>query len=463
MIRLFYAFFNYWHSSMAEKTSQVSQAEAITLAQDAAQASLNYQQEAAPERTTAHLKSPIQPIRSWFNVGLMSLSHFMSDFYSGFLPVLLPVIASRYEISYSQSAAIYMVFSVAMNLCQPPIGIVADKCNLNYLMPLSILLSGLLAAFIIFSPNLWILMLVVLLCGLCSSCFHPISAGNLTRVLLPNRSGLGTSIYIAGGNLGFSIAPLCIGFVLDYFGESYLALLAIPAVITTILIYKQHLHTEALQQKASDVDGNLFKVIASKQFILLNTAIGLRSWTYCAFVVFIPLLFDAKGYSSFEGAVCLVAMLIGAVVGGLIGGAFTDRFGPKKVTLVSFIIALFTGCVFVHYSDMSLIALVCLFICGAGVYGSTPNAIVWTQRLLPNYAGFAASLTLGMSFGIGYICCLITGWFGDHFGLQESLLYTVAITMALAIFIIAVLHEPPANNEQRINQLKQDVAKEVTE
>lgn len=442
---------------MAEQKIINSQAEPTAVAQSATAELATF------DGTITSTKPAIQPKRSWFNVSLMSLSHFVSDFYGGFLPVLLPVIAARYDISYSQSAAIYMVFSVAMNLCQPPIGIVADRRNLNYVMPLSIITSGLLASFIIFSPNLWILMLVVLLCGLCSSCFHPISANNLTRVLISGRQGLGTSIYIAGGNLGFSIAPLCIGAVLDYMGEQYLALLAIPAIVTTLLIYKQHLHTKPLQQKQSGVDSNFLKVIASRQFIMLNAAIGLRSWTYCAFVVFIPLLFDAKGYSSFEGAVSLVVMLIGAVVGGLVGGTFTDRFGPKKVTLVSFIIALFSGCIFVHYSDMSPLALICLFICGAGVYGSTPNAIVWTQRLLPDYAGFAASLILGMSFGIGYICCLITGWFGDNFGLQESIFYTVAITMFIATVMIACLREPPVNDAERIDKVKQNVSQQISE
>lgn len=416
---------------------------------------------ATPDSLPPTPKEPIQPKHSWFNVGVMASGHFMSDFYSGFLPVLLPVIATRYDISYSQSAAIYMVFSVAMNLFQPPIGIAADRRNLNFLMPLSVLTSGLLSSFVIFAPNFWLLILIVLLCGLCSSGFHPISASVLTRVLPAGRQGLGTSVYIAGGNFGFSIAPLCVGAVLDYLGEQYLAFLAIPALITTALIYKQHLHTRVLTPKKAATDGNLLKVIASKQFIALNAAIGLRSWTYCAFVVFIPLLFNAKGYSSIEGATCLVVMLVGAVVGGLVGGAFTDRFGPKKVTLVSFIIALISGCIFVRYSDMSFIALTCLFLCGAGAYGSTPNAIVWTQRLLPNYAGFAASLTLGMSFGIGYICCLLTGWFGDHFDLQESLFYTVLITLSCATLLIAVLKEPPANQEERVAQAKQEAAAEL--
>ena len=40
-----------------------------------------------------------EPVRSWFNVSLMSVSHFMSDFYTAFLPVLLPILAARYKDS----------------------------------------------------------------------------------------------------------------------------------------------------------------------------------------------------------------------------------------------------------------------------------------------------------------------------------------------------------------------------
>ena len=402
------------------------------------------------------------PVRSWFNVGVMALAHFMSDYYTAFLPVLLPLIATRYDISYSQSAAIYMVFSVAMNFVQPPIGIVADKRNLNYLMPLSVLTGGIFASAITLSPNLFILLCIVLLCGICSSGFHPVSASILTRVLPLKSKGFATSIYIAGGNLGFAIAPVIVAAFVEQFSESSLIVMALPAIITTVLIYIRHLQAanpELLARQAAAKarklnpqaaaaapaaeEESILKLIASKQFIVLNSAIALRSWTYCSLVVFIPLLFSAKGFSPMEGATCLVIMLIGAVVGGLVGGALTDRFGPKKVTLGSFTIALIATVIFTMRCDMSAISLISVFISGAGVYGSTPNAIVWAQRLMPHNAAFAASMMLGFTFGAGYVESVVTGFLGDLIGLQQSLIYTSAITMFLALVLIAILKEPP--------------------
>lgn len=434
-----------------------------------------------PERSLGKL-----PVRSWFNVGVMALAHFMSDYYTAFLPVLLPIIAHRYGISYSESAAIYMVFSVAMNFVQPPIGLMADNRNLNYLMPLSVLTGGVFASVILLCPNLFVLMVMVLLCGFCSSGFHPVSASILTRVLPLKSQGFATSIYIAGGNLGFAIAPVVVAGFIEQFGENLFVLMAVPAILTTILVYIRHLQApspdllaraaakkaakaaqaaQAAQTTGQDQNQgktaksaasaddelalgeiSLGKLIRSKQFVALNSAIAFRSWTYCSLVVFIPLLFNAKGYSSMEGATCLVILLVGAVAGGLAGGALTDIFGPKKVTVMSFIMALFTGMGFIYYCDMSFISLACLFLCGAGVYGSTPNAIVWAQRLMPNNAAFAASMMLGFTFGVGYIESVFTGILGDIIGLQEALGYSIAITMVLAIVLIMIIKEPPKEN-----------------
>lgn len=398
------------------------------------------------------------PVRSWFNVGIMALSHFMSDYYSGFLPVLLPIIANQYGISYSQSAAIYMLFSVAMNFVQPPIGIAADRRNLNFIMPLSVLTGGIFASAIMLSPNLVILLGIVILCGICSSGFHPISASVLTNVLPLKSKGFGTSVYIAGGNLGFALAPVLVAAFIEQFGQDLFILMATPALITTALIYMRHLSAPSPAHLARAAERNgksapggttgdgqlsLGKLIRSKQFIVLNTAIAFRSWTYCSLVVFIPLLFNTKGYSPMEGATCLVVLLIGAVAGGLAGGAFTDRYGPKKVTIISFIIALICGTIFTLYCDMSVLSMLCLFLCGAGVYGSTPNAIVWAQRLMPNNAAFAASMMLGFTFGAGYVESVLTGVLGDLIGLQQALFYTVLITLIIATVLIAIIKEPP--------------------
>lgn len=403
------------------------------------------------------------PTRNWFNVCIMGLSHFMSDYYTAFLPVLLPILAVRFEISYAQAAAIFLVFSVAMNFAQPPIGLIADRRNLNYLLPISIFTGSLFACIVLLSPNIFVLMAIVLLCGVCSSGFHPVSAGILTRVIPQGRKGLGTSIYIAGGNIGFAIAPIIVAAYIEIVGENYLVLMIIPAIITTSLIVVRNLHCPNADTVSNTKTFNIREVIKSKQFIVLNSSIGLRSWVYCALIVFIPFIYHDKGYTSIEGASTLVILLLGCVAGGLICGAFTDKLGPKLVTITSYVVALISFIIFINHADISYISLISLFICGASLYGSTPSAIIWAQRIMPSNAAFAASMMLGFSFGAGYVLSLITGYFADIISLETSLLYSGVVAIILAFITILLIKEPSAESDNKIANIQEKLAKEMQE
>ena len=249
------------------------------------------------------------PAASWSNVSIMSLSHFTSDFFCNVLPIMLPILAARYGISYSQSAALFMVFSVSTNFLQPPIGIWADKKPVNYLMPLSILTGAFFASIVGWSPNIYVLIFIILLSGICSSAFHPISAGIVHDISPKRYQTFATSIYIAGGNLGFAIAPLIIAAFIEQFTDKSLPALFLLALIVSLMVYKQRLYvTPPRNDSGNGPQINLKSIIKSKQFIFLNTSIALRSWCYCALVVFLPLLLTDHGYSTVESGLALMCL-----------------------------------------------------------------------------------------------------------------------------------------------------------
>ncbi|WP_277296911.1 MFS transporter [Succinatimonas hippei] len=384
------------------------------------------------------------PTASWSNVSIMSLSHFTSDFFCNVLPIMLPILAARYGISYSQSAALFMVFSVSTNFLQPPIGIWADKKPVNYLMPLSILTGAFFASIVGWSPNIYVLIFIILLSGICSSAFHPISAGIVHDISPKRYQTFATSIYIAGGNLGFAIAPLIIAAFIEQFTDKSLPALFLLALIVSLMVYKQRLYvTPPRNDSGSGPQINLKSIIKSKQFIFLNTSIALRSWCYCALVVFLPLLLTDHGYSTVESGLALMCLLVGTVFGGLATGGLSDKFGLRSLIISTYIVTIIALGFFLWRLDISFLSMVALFLAGAGMYGSTPAAIVWAQRLLPRNAAFAASMMLGFTFGMGYVESVITGFVGDIFGLRIGMIATIFPALVLAIFIILALKEPP--------------------
>ena len=394
------------------------------------------------------------PSASWSNVSIMSLSHFTSDFFCNVLPIMLPILAARYGISYSQSAALFMVFSVSTNFLQPPIGIWADKRPVNYLMPLSILTGAFFASIVGWSPNIYVLIFIILLSGICSSAFHPISAGIVHDISPKRHQTFATSIYIAGGNLGFAIAPLIIAAFIEQFTDKNLPFLFLFALIVTLMVYKQRLFvTPPRNENSSEPQINLKSIIKSKQFIFLNTSIALRSWCYCALVVFLPLLLTAHGYSTVESGLALMCLLVGTVFGGLATGGLSDKYGLRTLIVSTYVLTIAALGFFLWRLDISFISMVALFLAGAGMYGSTPAAIVWAQRLLPRNAAFAASMMLGFTFGMGYVESVITGFVGDLFGLRVGLIATIFPALVLAIIIILVLKEPPKATDVNLKNI----------
>ena len=394
------------------------------------------------------------PSASWSNVSIMSLSHFTSDFFCNVLPIMLPILAARYGISYSQSAALFMVFSVSTNFLQPPIGIWADKRPVNYLMPLSILTGAFFASIVGWSPNIYVLIFIILLSGICSSAFHPISAGIVHDISPKRHQTFATSIYIAGGNLGFAIAPLIIAAFIEQFTDKNLPFLFLFALIVSLMVYKQRLFvTPPRNENSSEPQINLKSIIKSKQFIFLNTSIALRSWCYCALVVFLPLLLTAHGYSTVESGLALMCLLVGTVFGGLATGGLSDKYGLRTLIVSTYVLTIAALGFFLWRLDISFISMVALFLAGAGMYGSTPAAIVWAQRLLPRNAAFAASMMLGFTFGMGYVESVITGFVGDLFGLRIGLIATIFPALVLAIIIILALKEPPKATDVNLKNI----------
>ena len=383
------------------------------------------------------------PARGWFNVGIMGVGHFFADFYCDILPILLPVLAKRFGLSYSECGALFMGFQVIASFLQPPIGLYADRHSINWIMPLSIVTGAATVCIVTLAPSLWLLVLIVLLSGFCSSGFHPVAGGIVPHVSPPGKDVLATSIFIAGGNIGFAVAPLIVAIFLDHFSDSDLPWLILPAVFTAALILCRRLHVKTTVSASAAALPKVRDIVRNRQFMLLTLSIGLRSWCYCALLMYLPLLLTATGHDSVDQASAVMTMLLGTAFGGLAVGTAALRIGLKRTIVGSFVVSLLCCAYFVWHPDLSFAALLALFLTGAGLYGSTPAAIVWAERLLSrSAAAFAPSMMLGFTFGIGYMLSVITGWIGDLGGLQFGLAVTVLPSLFAGLVLLFWLKEP---------------------
>jgi FSR family fosmidomycin resistance protein-like MFS transporter len=377
---------------------------------------------------------------STYQVSLLSLGHFLSDFYCNFLPILLPLIMPKLGLSLTLSGILVMVFSFTSNVLQPFFGYLIDRHNLNRLL-LVVIPSG--AIFICstgYVHSTVALFLVIAISGIAVSCYHPLASNLVSAVADKSRSGLSLSLFVAAGNLGFAMAPLILVYFTETFSLTALPFLILPALVLSLFYYHSGLHREktaSSQNKAFHLK-NLFKDAA---LVKLNLAMGLRAWTHAAVSTFLPLLLIGRGKDTTDAGIMLTIFLIGAAIGGMAGGFFNDRFGYKKVIIYSLMLGILPTYLFFSSAAFTPITIVYLFLCGASLQAPQPSSIVWAQKLLPNYGGMAAGMMMGLSFGLGGIGAAFTALLADYIGLSTALLLT---TIPLGLGALIIVFTPKA-------------------
>lgn len=384
---------------------------------------------------------------SWYSVALLTAGHFFSDFYSNFLPVLLPIVIPKLGLSLTLSGLLIMVLSFTSNVMQPFFGYLIDKKNLNWLLYLTVPASAIFICYTGFADTKTLLFILVALNGLSISIFHPLASSLVSKVSATSKLGLSISFFVAGGNLGFAFAPIIIIYFTNEYGLSALPLLILPSIVLTWTFYKARItkKSSSSNQVNQRTDTVLQPFISTKymDLIKLNIAMGLRAWTHVSITTFLPVLLVSQAYSTLFAGAMLTIFLVGAALGGLYGGYLNDKIGYKKVIVASLTLGIVPTYLFLINTEITWWSMIVLFFCGACLQGAAPSSLVWAQNLLPNNAGVASGMMLGLSFGLGGIGAAITGTIADYISLPSSLLMT---TIPLACAALTTLTIPEKAN-----------------
>src|SRR5438552_17339548 len=75
-------------------------------------------------------------------IGLLALGHLVIDVNQGSLSAMLPFLKIEHGLSYAQAAMIVLTANLASSIIQPVFGYLSDQTARRWLLPTSILLSG---------------------------------------------------------------------------------------------------------------------------------------------------------------------------------------------------------------------------------------------------------------------------------------------------------------------------------
>ena len=149
-------------------------------------------------------------------IGWLSTAHLVCDTYSGFLNPLMPFIAMKLGITLGIATIIISISHIFSSMLQPIFGFYADNTLKRLFIFWGLILVATFIPLTTLAPNVYILVLFMILGSLGGSFFHPQGTGFVHRFATPNTNAMG--LFMSLGSIGFSIGPLVAAFVVQYLG-----------------------------------------------------------------------------------------------------------------------------------------------------------------------------------------------------------------------------------------------------
>lgn len=381
---------------------------------------------------------------NWKALALLIAGHFVTDINTGALPAFLPFIKDFLSLSYTMTATIILVFNLTSSVIQPVFGYFSDRFSARWLLPVGPFIASLGLGLLGLSPSYAWILFFASLSGLGQASYHP-EGYKTVNLLSGKKKATVFSIFHFGGNLGFSTGPILAFFFFAHLGLKGSLLFIIPGIVITAVFlaipyWKVNVglsgRAEGPEKKSSSTRQSLTPMV-----LLIMTVI-LRSATRLGLMTFIPFYFmNVLHRDPMVAGKYLSTFLLAGAFGTLGGGPLADRYGYKKIVLIS----LGLSSIFLYFFYMTEGTLSLIFFMAAGLILISSNAItmVMGQSFMPRNLGMASGLILGFAMGVGGIATTVLGWVADNWGIPVTLQITFVLPL-LAFLTCWFIPYPPA-------------------
>jgi FSR family fosmidomycin resistance protein-like MFS transporter len=284
-----------------------------------------------PTDTARPLDSSARTASETQTLVAVSSAHLTSHFYIMVLPVLLPLLKDRLDVSFLDLGLALTTFNVVTGFTQAPMGFLVDRIGAR-----PVLISGLvLGALAFLSLGLvtsysW-LIVVAFVGGLANCVYHPADYAMLGEGISEQRIGRAFSVHTFAGFVGGAIAPIVLLTLAGYGGLktalvcSGLIGLAVAALFLLPSQQATASRARAIRSAAKPAKQSLLSVV-TPEVLGLTAFFTLLALSNSAIFTFSVVALMAAHEASFAAAnAALTAYLACTAIGVLVGGALADR------------------------------------------------------------------------------------------------------------------------------------------
>lgn len=357
--------------------------------------------------------------------------HFLVDGYGNVLTPLLPVLITQLNLSLAAAGTLQMCFQMASSVAQLGFGHIADRWRPRVLLVAGPFVAIGLLPLVGAAPDVWTLAGVLVLGGLGGAAFHPPAAALVHRKA-GAQQGLAMSFHITSGTLGQAIAPLAFAPMVQRFGLTSTPLLALPALAAVALLIRR---IPPIERPRETADGGFAALRPYAQpLTLLYLIVVLRTLTAMSFGTFTPVMLTRRGMSVAEAGIVTSIYLAAVGLGGFFGGPAADRFGARKVIVLSLVAAVPLLAVAPQLSGPAFV--VAMAAGGLLLQSTLPVNVTFAQSLAPVSAATVSSLMMGFAWGTAGIAVPFVGMLADRVGIELTLTITTLLPLVAAVLAV---------------------------
>jgi len=346
-------------------------------------------------------------------------AHFANDFYANVLPVMLPLIQAKFDLSLTLVGVASTVFTSAASFLQLAFGWMGDRIKGNLVL-WGPILTGVFICISGFMPNYAGFLLALVISGAGTAMFHP-QATALAGSLAQKRRGMAISLFISGGSVGFALGPALSAFLFEFssqWWQNWEIGLWILLGFGLMLFLFLKFYLPVFQIKPATHQETLWSVL--KPLLTMCFIVVLRHAVFLSFMTYLIIfLQEQRGYSYAEANIIFFVFLLGGAISAILGGPLSDRFGRKPVILFSLAGAYPFLWLFLQFENW--IGLIALPISAVLLGMNNPVIVAHAQERLPHHASTASAVTMGVGWGIGSWAVSLVGVAADQFGMVAAL------------------------------------------
>lgn len=379
---------------------------------------------------------------------ITGLAHAINHSFQLMIPPLLPFISQAFDLNLVEIGLLVTAFVAAYGVGQFPAGFLADRIGSKNLIGTGIAICGTGAFVALFSPNIYLLLTSFVIMGIGGSTYHPSGLTMLSHAFDKTGRGKAMGIHGLAGSVGQIVSPVASGgiAVLSQSWRITFLIYALMGISFSIFVFIRWKGKEIAKKTPaqSSKTTNSVKNLLSKAIIIVFLLAIFQGFLYQITTNFFVLYLVERSYNIAVASLILSVFLAAGGIGQYTAGAFSDRYGRKKVLIFLTTATIISVTPIPFVSNEILLAFILVF--GFFLLGIIPTTNALMADLAKESYGVLFGIYYLFAFGVSSAGPPLAGLIAEGYGLSSIFIFSGilgVICLVITLFIIT----PQLNEE----------------